>query len=693
MTTQFLMYILYGTMALFLIIVIAYLLLRRRMGKSEYQQIRKLRQGTEVNKFSTEILYQKLYITYSKIPYIKTYIHKLRRRLEIIDVDDEYATRRDSAKILTKVLLILFPIVILSIIATHTNYLLMSIILIFELFMIDAFIDGSVDSMDNNLLKEQLDFFAEIRHAYHEFNMVEEAIYQISQDDEKAISRQGEKIYEVLIANDPETELEKYYDIAPNPFLKEFAGISYLTKEFGDRKVDNASLYLKNVNNITEEMQIEILKRDKIDYVFQSLSIISIVPVLFLEPLKKWSVGNFSFTQSFYEGKGGMLVQILVILLTIICYIMLRKVKNNGSTDRQATNQENPWQSKIYKNPIGKRIVNMFMPKDGTKEYLKVQKLLKDSASKLKIEWLYVNRITYAILVFAISMFLMIALHRVAINWVFTEPTTDYDLIGGLTDREKLEAEALTKSDNQFLYIFQGKLKTTKDEIEKEVRKSDDYVEATDEEIATAVDRIYKKLQTINSEFLRPFEVLIALVFMIIGYMAPIWILYFQYKIRLMEMEDEVMQFQTIILMLMRIERMNVEIILEWLERYSDIFREPISKCVNNYEAGAWEALEVLRTDTNYPLFIRIVESLQAAVEKIPIIDAFDELDSEREYYQDKRKETNERLIARKARIGKIIGFAPMVVMFVGYLIIPLVFIGLTAMNSSMSSMSATATT
>jgi len=693
LTTQFLMYILYGTMALFLIIVIAYLLLRRRMGKSEYQQIRKLRQGTEVNKFSTEILYQKLYITYSKIPYIKTYIHKLRRRLEIIDVDDEYATRRDSAKILTKVLLILFPIVILSIIATHTNYLLMSIILIFELFMIDAFIDGSVDSMDNNLLKEQLDFFAEIRHAYHEFNMVEEAIYQISQDDEKAISRQGEKIYEVLIANDPETELEKYYDIAPNPFLKEFAGISYLTKEFGDRKVDNASLYLKNVNNITEEMQIEILKRDKIDYVFQSLSIISIVPVLFLEPLKKWSVGNFSFTQSFYEGKGGMLVQILVILLTIICYIMLRKVKNNGSTDRQATNQENPWQSKIYKNPIGKRIVNMFMPKDGTKEYLKVQKLLKDSASKLKIEWLYVNRITYAILVFAISMFLMIALHRVAINWVFTEPTTDYDLIGGLTDREKLEAEALTKSDNQFLYIFQGKLKTTKDEIEKEVRKSDDYVEATDEEIATAVDRIYKKLQTINSEFLRPFEVLIALVFMIIGYMAPIWILYFQYKIRLMEMEDEVMQFQTIILMLMRIERMNVEIILEWLERYSDIFREPISKCVNNYEAGAWEALEVLRTDTNYPLFIRIVESLQAAVEKIPIIDAFDELDSEREYYQDKRKETNERLIARKARIGKIIGFAPMVVMFVGYLIIPLVFIGLTAMNSSMSSMSATATT
>ena len=126
------------------------------------------------------------------------------------------------------------------------------LLLLFEIFMMDTLIDGSVDKIDTNLLKEQIDFFSEIRHAYHEFNMVEEAIYQVSQDDEKNISRQGEKIYEILISDDPETELEKYYDIAPNSFLKEFAGVSYLTKEFGDRKVDGASLYLKNINNITQ---------------------------------------------------------------------------------------------------------------------------------------------------------------------------------------------------------------------------------------------------------------------------------------------------------------------------------------------------------------------------------------------------------------------------------------------------------
>lgn len=247
----------------------------------------------------------------------------------------------------------------------------------------------------------------------------------------------------------------------------------------------------------------------------------------------------------------------------------------------------------------------------------------------------------------------------------------------------------LTEQDNKFLDLFRGKLNTTEKDIEKAVEKSKYYEEATDEEISTAVERIYKKLKIINSEYMQWFEILLAFVFMVVAYMTPIWILFFQVKMRQLEMEDEVMQFQTIILMLMRIERVNVEIILEWLERYANIFKAPITKCLNNYEAGAWEALEAMKEEVSYMQLIRIIESLQAAVEKIPIRDAFDELDSERDYYQAKRKETNERLISRKGMIGKVIGFAPMVCMFVGYLIIPLVFIGLTSMSSSFKSMTA----
>ena len=691
MSNQMILYIMGGSAVTLVIIVLIYFILSKKMQGSEYRKIQKLQRGTKQKSFSTEVLFQKLYLTYIKIPFIKRYALKIRRRLEIINIDDEYNTRKGTAKILTRTLAIVVPVMILTIMISSKNFLLMFILLLFELFMIDTLIDGSVDKIDNKILKEQIDFFSEIRHAYHEYNMVEEAIYQVSQDDEKDVSRQGEKIYEILISDDPEMELEKYYDIAPNSFLKEFAGVSYLTKEFGDRKVDGASLYLKNVNNITQEMQLEILKRDKLNYVFQSLSVIAIAPVLLLEPLKNWAISNFSFTASWYQGKAGMIVQMLILLITFVSYVLVRKLKDNGSTAID-TRTGNPWQEKLYKKKPIKKIVDLFIPKKGTKEYRKVVQLLKDAASPQKMEWLFMNRIAIAIVTFFVSIIIFTQLHVVAINYIYTEPTTDYNIIGGLSEKDEKKAMEITKQDNIVLDQYRGKPKTTQEQIKTSVQKLKYYEGAESTEIDKAAERIYNKLQVINTEYVQWFELLLAFVFAVIGYMAPLWILVFQAKMRQLEMEDEVMQFQTIILMLMRIERVNVEIILEWLERYSNIFKAPITKCVNNYEAGAWEALEAMKEEVNYVPMIRIIESLQAAVEKIPITDAFDELDSERDYYQEKRKESNERLIKRKGMIGKAIGFAPMVCLFVGYLIIPLVFIGLTSMSSSFSSMTATTT-
>ena len=285
------------------------------------------------------------------------------------------------------------------------------------------------------------------------------------------------------------------------------------------------------------------------------------------------------------------------------------------------------------------------------------------------------------------SIVIFSQMHAVAINYIYTEPTTDYNIMGELSEKDAKKAMEITKEDNKILDQFRGKPKTTEKQIENAVRNLKYYQEAEDKEITKATKRIQDKLKVINSEYMQWFELLLAFVFAIVAYMSPIWLLIFQVKMRQLEMEDEVMQFQTIILMLMRIERVSVEIILEWLERYSNIFKAPITKCVNNYEAGAWEALEVMKDEVSYAPLVRIVESLQAAVEKIPITDAFDELDSEREYYQEKRKESNERLIKRKGMIGKAIGFAPMICMFVGYLIIPLVFIGLTSMSTAFQDM------
>ena len=673
---------------LFAVIVVAYLFIRKRLQSSDVARIEKLRRGTQEKNFSSEVIYQQLYIKYLKLPFLRRYLLKIRRRLEIINIDDEFLTRLQASKIITKALAVIIPVTLIVIFFTHTNFLIMFIILVFELFIIDSLVDGMVDKLDNSLLTQQIDFFAAMRHSYHETNMVGEAIYQTAQDDEHVeISRQAEKIYNILNSEDPETELEKYYDVSPNNYLKEFAGISYLTQEFGDRKVDGVSLYLKNLDNITQEMQLEILKRDKLNYTFQSLSIISIVPMIMLEPLKSWAMSNFSFTQSFYKGKLGMIIQIIVLLVTFVCYILIRKLKDNGAVNTKLENNQNPWQAKLYNIKPLKKFVDLFIPKDGTADRRKIKKALKDAASKQKIEWLYVNRIVLAIAVFILSIVMFMMLHKVQIDYIYNEPTTDYNLIGELNERDYKKAMEVTKLHNHFLDIFRGKLDTTQDDIEKEMRKSKYYRDSDDTTIVSNAKKIHEKLKVVNSEYLKWFEILLAMVFAIIGYASPILMLKFQVIIRKMSMEDEVMQYQTIILMLMRLERVDVEMILEWMERYADIFKEPISKCLNNYESGAWESLEDMKEEISFQPLIRIVESLQTAVEKVPIREAFDELDTDREYYQAKRKEANDRLISKKGMIGRAIGFTPLVGIFVGYLVVPLVVIGLTSMTSSFDTM------
>ena len=219
----------------FAAVIIMYMIIRKKRQNSDVVRIENLRKGTEQRSFSWDVFYQKLYIRYMHLPFIKTYLLKIRRRLEINNLDDEFTTRLQASKIITKALAIIIPLTIILIAITHSNILLMFIVLIFEAFIIDNLTDSMVNKLDNQLLIQQIDFFAKMRHAYHETNMVAEAIYQTAQESEYVeISRQAEQIYNILNSSDPETELEKYYDIAPNNYIKEFAGISYLTQEFGE---------------------------------------------------------------------------------------------------------------------------------------------------------------------------------------------------------------------------------------------------------------------------------------------------------------------------------------------------------------------------------------------------------------------------------------------------------------------------
>ena len=85
--------------------------------------------------------------------------------------------------------------------------------------------------------------------------------------------------------------------------------------------------------------------------------------------------------------------------------------------------------------------------------------------------------------------------------------------------------------------------------------------------------------------------------------------------------------------------------------------------------------------------FKRIVEALISAVERIPIRDAFDELETERAFQYERRKDTNERIINKKTSLGKTIGFTPLIILVAGYFVGPLLLVSILQLVNYMGAM------
>ena len=126
-----------------------------------------------------------------------------------------------------------------------------------------------------------------------------------------------------------------------------------------------------------------------------------------------------------------MIVQILLIVTTMVSYVFVRKLKDNAKVE-SVNLTSNPWQNKLYNKPLIKKFVDLFIPKKKTKEYRTKIKLLKDSASKMKLEWMYVNKITLFMAAALITILIAFWAHAISKDYVYTELTADYNILGNL---------------------------------------------------------------------------------------------------------------------------------------------------------------------------------------------------------------------------------------------------------------------
>ncbi|MNW32597.1 hypothetical protein D3C74_105670 [compost metagenome] len=664
---------------LFLGVAVAFLWLSRyssQVGAArQYEALRKPAKTSK--KQALHQLMQRLYLLCSRLPLLRAYLISIRKRLTILHMGDEWKLRLETMRVTlwawSVLVLASFPLLLW---VRDPISLLMLLIGCWVVHGMMA--DVAVQRLEVRLLRQLRTFLGDLRHHYHRHGMVEEALYEAADSAAYEMALHGQELVEVLSDSHTEERLEQYLETAPNRYLKGLAGLSYLTKEYGDKQTKDGSLYLKSLGKLTNELNMELLRRERLGFLLQGLSVIALFPLLFTQPLEAWASRYFPAMAAFYTSTSGWVTKLGVLLVVWLSYILLRHIQELEITPK-ATDRA-MWEKHLYQWGWVRRLVHRLGPAPGSDEATKLTRLLKESGSPLRLEWFTLRRIMAGALALLMAIGVGTALHITERHQLLYTPVRSGILLGQPTPEEQASAEAALALDRQVMEQLKGvkqrSMATILSLLGGEAEKG-----KTEAQLEVDARRILGKLEQLDQQYVKWWEVLLILLAGWAGYCLPVGIRLFQRKMRQMEMKHEVDQLHTVIAMLAHMERMSVEDLLIWLEQFARLFKEPLQSCLLHFDQGAEQALMQLKEDVPFLPFVRTVEKLELAAQSLPLGEVFDDLESEYAFAQEQRKQEYEQLIEHKAGWGRWIGFAPMMTLIFGYLVLPLIWVSLNQMS------------
>jgi hypothetical protein len=616
----------------------------------------------------------KLFDVLIQWPVSKQFTRRIMEQYQIIYPDDLSEIKKQTSKtvliiavldlMLFIILFALKPSLFKAIITITWIYVAnnQTLYLILEKYQINLDIQFK-DTLDN------------IRHSYQYHQDVELAVFKTLEEAPYPINLHIKRIHDVISSEDPEEEVHNYNDITPNRFLKIFTSLCVSMMKFGDKKIGNNTIFLSNLSNLKRELNIEINRKKNISWLFSGLVFLLILPINFLEAIREWAVKCFSNLAEYYSGAFGIATVVLIFLTTIGGFNLINKLKE---TERISIKNYRILEWISNKWPFSNLLNNLMDKNYGQTNNLSI--LLKRSGESITVKQFHMKRIIYAIVTVFLCISIFFSIHGQKRD-IYLKNTENINYYSSVLSKEQ---ESVVK-DIIVQYVTQYRSsKITKDEMENQLIKEG---VVKSREIATlTADEIVKRVNSYQAEYFKWYELVISLLISALAYQVPYIILIIMKRVREKVMEDEVIQFKSIISMLMYIDRMTIRTILEWMETFSCVFKKSIQKCLDDLQEGDIESLENLKKDEPFQPFVRLIESIQVC-DVLPIERAFDEIENDRDEYQENRKIENEILTKDRALIGNVIASIPAVITISFYLIIPWVIEGLTYFLNQMEQM------
>ncbi len=660
--------------SLLAIIVTSFLTLLMIAYYIYWKRARKRASGAIFYKKNKKNRFYYLYRFYSSFPIFKGLFKKVKTRLASLYPADPLAINIKATNYFTSALLISSFIGIIIIIISRGDVFYLGIGLVMIYVILTQLINMRLESLELKLDEAFTDFISDVRHFYHDTNDVADAVYCTLDSLPFEMELHAQKIYQVLIDVNITQAVDKYEDSAPNRFLKTFAAICATIKEYGDKRLEDGQwMFLKNLNYLKEEVNIEILKIRKNNYLFSGLKFIAVTPMFLLKPIELWATANMPDMAEFYTGPGGTITMATTFALVMFSYTMVGKLKD-GRTDEFKEYKIIP---KIESLPFLRGLLTAEINRNYSKS-LRIGDNLKMVGEKLTPRQFLLKRVIYAIVFFIVANVIVIVAESRARQALIEDFSSTFEssIVPNAEYRENMRAIAAQYTTQEINAKEEDKM--SPEQLEDQLVAQEGIKRNYARQI---VEEITERQLNYGDIYYRWYYLVLTIASAVLGFSVPYLILKYQVSIMKMNMEDEVIQYQTLALILMHVGGITVDILLEWMERFAFCFKDSISTCIINLEYSIQDALTKMKDTEPFPPFKRYVDNI-LAIDNVGMESAFDEIATEREYYQKKREQDNEIIINKKASRGKIIAFIPLIGAIGGHMILPFMMMAIDMMGT-----------
>ena len=553
------------------------------------------------------------------------------------------------------------------------NNIYITITLILFCFEIKSLVLDLLIGDDTNFLIGIYNYSIELQQAYSMEKDVSNAIHEANNNSTNFnLIKRMEEIEKIL--NDQEA-IDEYIQDCPNEFLKLITINCNLVNENGDKKdVDGKSVFLENLFYTNALIEAEVFKRRRLQFWLKGLAPLSIIPLLAFSPYELWVNGLLPITDIFYKTKFGFITKLMITILAISIFYIIKSFEK-ASNKRNLNEKTKFWEERFFKIPLIKTIVIALSPKPNSPKGYKYKKIINESGEYTKVEYIYLRKLLFAMIGFIVTISIAISINNITKNNIINNQTSKYgkSLIvsnGGQVDSTTIEKELLQEVD---LSDIEGSYIKIKEKIES-------YGIINDSDFLAK--KVIEKEIDVANQTIKIYDILIALVIAIIGYNVPEFSLKLKTKLRKYEMQNEVIIFETIILIYMYHENATPELILENMSKFADIFKLQIDAVLKEIKKSDEESLQVIVDEIKYKPFLNLIKNIIKA-ENIKTKNAFISLADNRRNYIANRKEDNKEVIYKSVSKSRMLSLIPATLVITLYITLPMIYIAFVQLDTT----------